>query len=267
MSLSAANGPLSSQPAGRLNAELDRSRTLRYVHELPYRVRGLFAGETVIDADRPLLVHEQDRLPVFHFREADVRRDLLEPEGEQDGVHRFALRVGDRVAPNAGWTYGESCDRLLQGLYTFAWEALDEWFGEDEQLHGHPRDPFSRIDVFPTTRHVRISLDGELLADSRRACVLVETGLPPRYYLPPEDVRMDLLESSTTRTRCAYKGSASYWSARVVGRLVDDLAWSYPEPQHDAEPVRGLVCFFNERVDLEVEGRRLERPRTQWSRE
>jgi uncharacterized protein (DUF427 family) len=146
------------------------------------------------------------------------------------------------------------------------WNKVDEWFAEDEQLFGHPRDPYSRIDVYRTTRHVRVLLDGEVLADTRRAKVLFETGLPPRYYLPAEDVRLELLEPSSTRTRCAYKGSASYWHVRVGDRLEDDLVWSYPEPQHDAEPVRDLFCFFQERVDRELDDEVGERPETQWSR-
>jgi uncharacterized protein (DUF427 family) len=134
-----------------------------------------------------------------------------------------------------------------------------------EQLFGHPRDPYSRIDVYRTTRRVRVLLDGEVLADSRRAKVLFETALPPRYYLPAEDVRTELLVPSPTRTRCAYKGSAAYWHVRLGDRLHEDLVWSYPCPQHDAEPVRDLYCLFAERVDLELDGERQERPRTQWS--
>ena len=114
---------------------------------------------------------------------------------------------------------------------------------------------------------MRVLRDGEVLADSRRAKVLFETVLPPRYYLPAEDVRTELLEPSGTKSRCAYKGSASYWHVRVGDRLVDDLVWSYPDPQHDGEPVRDLFCFFNERVDLELDGEIQQRPRTQYSRD
>jgi uncharacterized protein (DUF427 family) len=144
---------------------------------------------------------------------------------------------------------------------------MDEWFAEDDQLFGHARDPYSRIDVHKSTRHVRVSLQGVVLAETRRAKILFETALPPRYYIPPGDVRTELLVASPTRTRCAYKGSASHWSVRVGDRLVDDLVWTYPEPQHDAEPVRDLLCFYDERVDLELDGELQSRPRTQWSRD
>jgi uncharacterized protein (DUF427 family) len=113
---------------------------------------------------------------------------------------------------------------------------------------------------------VRVSLDGETLADSRHTKVLFETGLPPRFYIPPDDVRQDLLEASDRRTACAYKGFASYWSVRVGEELEPDLVWFYVHPLHDAADIRGLLAFFNERIDLDVDGERWERPPTQWSR-
>lgn len=141
---------------------------------------------------------------------------------------------------------------------------MNEWFCEDGQLFGHPRDIYHRIDAWPSTRHVRIFRDGELLAETRRAKILFETNLPPRYYLPVEDVRAELTPSAK-KTRCAYKGSASYFSVRAGGRVYDDLVWTYTDPLLEAEPVRDLVCFFDEHVDLEVDGVPQERPQTQWS--
>jgi uncharacterized protein (DUF427 family) len=137
---------------------------------------------------------------------------------------------------------------------------------EDEQVLGHPRDPYHRIDTYRTTRPVRVSLDGGTIAESTRAVALFESGLPARYYLPAEDVRTDLLEPSETTTRCAYKGVASYWHVRIGDELHEDLAWTYADPDRDGRAIRDLICFFNERVDLEVDGRAEERPVTQWSR-
>jgi uncharacterized protein (DUF427 family) len=156
---------------------------------------------------------------------------------------------------------------LLDGHVALDWNSMDEWFAEDDQLFGHPRDPYSRIDVHKSTRHVRVLRHGVVLADTRRSKILFETGLPPRHYIPAEDVRTELLVPSSTKTRCAYKGSASHWSVRVGDRVVDDLVWCYPEPQHDAEPIRDLLCFYQERVDLEVDGQVQTRPQTQWSRD
>jgi uncharacterized protein (DUF427 family) len=131
------------------------------------------------------------------------------------------------------------------------WHVPDEWFAEEEQLFGHPRDPFHRIDVYRTAKRVRAVLAGEVVADSVRAKALFETGHPARYYFPPDDVRIDLLVPSEKRTRCAYKGAASYWHVRVGDGLHEDVAWTYAAPQHDGEPVRDLVCFDETRVDVQ----------------
>jgi uncharacterized protein (DUF427 family) len=212
-----------------------------YFEPAPYRVRGLRKGEVVVDSRRAHLFREEGaHVPVFCFPREDVRADLL-PEG---AVHE---------SPHAGFV-------------TVDWEAVAEWFAEDGQIFGHPRDPYHRIDVFPSTRHVRVLRRGEVLAETRRSKILFETALPPRYYMPVEDVRAELVPSAK-KTRCAYKGSASYWSVRSGGRLYEDLVWTYTDPQLDAVPVRDLLCFFNERVDLELDGEPVERPRTQWSRD
>jgi uncharacterized protein (DUF427 family) len=138
------------------------------------------------------------------------------------------------------------------------------WHVEDEQVFGDVRDPYHRLDIHPTSRLVRISLEGELLAESQRAQGLFETGLPPRWYLPREDVRAEL-ERSEKVTVCAYKGFATHWTARSGGHEMTDVAWSYENPLRDAEPVRDLVSFYNERVDIELDGEPQERPRTVFS--
>jgi len=139
--------------------------------------------------------------------------------------------------------------------------AAFEWREEDEPVVSHPHDPFGRIDVLRSSRHVRIELDGERLADSNRPMLLFETLLPVRFYLPREDVAVRL-EPSDTATYCAYKGRASYYSVPDGPR---DVAWTYHEPRHDAEPVRDRICFFDERVDVIVDGWRHDRPVTPWS--
>jgi uncharacterized protein (DUF427 family) len=229
----------------------------------------------VVDSLRTRLLHESGRLPVFYFPLDDVRGDLLEPSGKSaemtgKGVASYrSLTVGDRTAPNAAWVFEEPVAEagFLAGHVAFEWAAIDEWFTEDEQVFGHPRDPYSRIEVLKSTRHVRVSLHGELLAETRRAKVLYETALPPRFYIPPEDLRGELLIASPSRSRCAYKGSASYWHVRVGDRIVEDLVWCYRDPHHEVAPVADHFCFFNERVDLDVDGVRGERPKTQWSRD
>ncbi len=140
-------------------------------------------------------------------------------------------------------------------------------YEEEEEVFVHARDPYKRVDAIASSRHVEVSVGGVTVADSRRPILLFETMLPTRYYLPREDVRMDVLQSSDTKTRCPYKGIASYWSARVGDRLVLDIVWSYPDPIKENPKIKELMCFFNERVDLTVDGELRPRPRTKWSTE
>jgi uncharacterized protein (DUF427 family) len=237
MSLTKGSGPFGGNPAGRFNREIDPAGLL-YLEPSPKWIRARLGGETVVDSRNARLLHEHDRLPVFWFPEEDVRMDVL------------------------GESAHTSDDPLLEGLVRVDWDAVDEWLEENERLVGHPRDPYSRIDVRDTSRHVRVTIGGETVAESRRTRVLFEGGLPERWYFPREDVRTDLLEDSDKQTTCAYKGFASYWS---VGDE-EDIAWTYHDPLHDALQIKGLIAFFNERVDLEVDGERSEPPRTQWSR-
>ena len=272
MSLTAGSGPFGEHPAGRFNLPVpERVLFIEGVHP---RIRGIADGETVVDSPNARLLHETGRLPVYHFPSDEVRTDLLADSGAREPSARgelawHDLRLGGREVPRAAWTYPrpDASAPWLAGLVAFRWNALDEWFAEAEQLFGHPRDPYSRIDVCRTARHVRVSLDGRVLAESRRARVLYEAALPPRWYLPAEDVRTDLLVPSGHMTRCAYKGAASYWHVRVGDRVEEDLVWSYPDPAHDAEPVRDRLCFFDERVDVELDGVAVARPSTQWSRD
>jgi uncharacterized protein (DUF427 family) len=268
------HGPLSKRPTGRFNFDPEPPGAALLWDPVPYRVRAIVEKQVLVDSRRASLLHESGRLPVYYFPLDDLRDDLLAPAEKRthcpwkgDATYR-TIRVGDRVVPDAVWAYEDPIEpaAFLRGHAALEWNAVDEWFAEDAQLFGHPRDPYQRIDVWETSQHVRVVVGGEVVADTRRAKMLVETGLPPRYYLPLADVRFELLEPSPTKTRCAYKGSASYWHVRAGSAFEDDLAWTYRDPQHDAEQVRDRVAFFNERVDLELDGAVQERPRTQWSR-
>jgi uncharacterized protein (DUF427 family) len=274
MTLTAANGPFSGTSPGRFNFEVETpTGTVVFWDPVPPRIRGIVAGETVVDSTNAKLLHATGHLPVYYFPDEDVRADLLIDSEKRTicpykGEARYhSLRIGDRLIEDAVWYYPDPVADapFLAGHKAFYWNEIDEWLAEEEQLFGHPRDPYARIDVYPASRRVRISLGGEVLAESARAKGLFESNLPPRWYLPAEDVRFDLLEDSTSSTRCAYKGLASYWHARVGGHLHEDIAWTYREPQHDAEPVRDMIAFYNEHVDVELDDVLQERPTTQWS--
>jgi len=131
---------------------------------------------------------------------------------------------------------------------------MDAWFEEDEQVFVHPRDPYTRVDTVHSSRHVRVEIEGVTLGETRRPILLFETGLPTRYYIPKLDVRMDLLEPSESATRCPYKGLACYWSARVGDKLIKDIVWSYPAPIPECPKIENLLSFYNEHVDLYVDG-------------
>jgi uncharacterized protein (DUF427 family) len=234
----------------------------------PKRVRAELGGSTFADSTRALLVWEPGRVvPVYAFPQADVRQERLrpaaDPVADAHGGAELLDATRDRgVERNAAWRYA---DPDLRNHVAVAWESMDRWLEEDEEVYGHPRDPFHRVDARQGSRHVRVTLDDALLADSRRPVLVFETGLPTRYYLPRDDVLEDALEPSATATICAYKGRASYWSVRDAGPPGRDLAWSYLDPLPDARPLAGLVAFLAERCDVTVDGERQARPRTQWS--
>lgn len=274
MSLTLGTGPFSGKSGGTFNFDTSvlKPHTL-YFEDSPKRVRVEFNGETVADSRRMKLLHETGLLPVYYFPEADVRAELLEPTDHttrcpfKGDASYWSVRAGDRIAENAAWSYPEPLEDAppLAGYIAFYWDKMDAWYEEDEEVTVHPRDPYHRIDVLDSSRHVRISVNGELVAETRRPKILFETSLPPRYYIPPEDVRRELLVPSDSSSECPYKGVASYWSVEAGGETAKDLVWSYPEARRDAQEVEGLLCFFNERVDLEVDGEKQERPKTQWS--
>jgi uncharacterized protein (DUF427 family) len=241
-----------------------------YLEDSPRWVRAVFAGTEIVSSRHAKLLHETGHLPVYYFSRHDVAMDLLVPtehhtrcplKGE---ASYFTIVVGDRSSENAVWTYPDPIDgaHSLKGLVALYWHKVDHWYEEDEEVFVHPRDPYHRVDIIPTSRHVKVSLDGVALAESHRPLVLFETGLPPRYYLAREDVRMDLLEPTDTKTRCPYKGTASYFSTEAV----DDLVWCYEQPIDESRAIAGRLAFFNERVDLVVDGELQVRPKTRWSR-
>ena len=174
----------------------------------------------------------------------------------------------DAVAADALWAYPQPIPEAppLGEYVAFRWDAMDRWLEEDEEVHVHVRDPYTRVDILATSRAVRVELEGVVLAESTHARVLFETGLPPRWYLPTADVRADrLVPCPGVRTGCPYKGEADYHSVRLDDHEELALVWTYTRPRREVEPIAGRLCFFNERVDLELDGELQERPRTQWS--
>ena len=238
----------------------DRARLKEGVHiELsPRRVRGYFAGELIVESERVLLVYESKRPPSYWFPTADVRTANLHAKAPLDDseLMRWSLQVNDRVVENAARAYiNPSGDRepLVDHL-TFTWDAMDSWFEEDEEVFVHPRDPYTRVDTVHSSRHIRVEVDGQVVAESYRPVFLYETGLRTRYYLPKQDVRMDLLEPSPSLTRCPYKGIAHYWSLNLGGQTHRDIVWSYPHPIPECTRIENLLSFYDEKVDIYLDG-------------
>jgi uncharacterized protein (DUF427 family) len=234
MSLTVGSGPFGSRAKGRLNF-VPPERVV-YVEPWPRRVRAYKGGRTIVDSEQTVLVYESGRLPRYAFPKEDVAIEAA-PEPE------------------------------VEGYVGVPWSTADRWLEEEQEIIVHPHDPYHRIEILPSTRHVVVQVNGTAAADSTRPQILFETALPPRYYLPPDDVRMDLLEAAAIRTGCAYKGYASYWDVVTDAGRAMAAAWTYRDPLTEGEPIRDLVCFFQERPEIEVtvDGAPADAPQTPWS--
>jgi uncharacterized protein (DUF427 family) len=231
------------------------------------RVRVYLGGELVADTIQPVLVWEVPYYPTYYFPVSDVGTELLQRE---DGVghspsrgdaHRFSVKG----RPHAALRYEDSPIEELRDLIRFDWHSMDAWFEEDEQVFTHTRDPYTRVDILASSRHVRVEVGGTTIAESTSTRMLFETGLPVRYYLPKTHIRMDLLTPTESVSHCPYKGQAEYWSVRAEDGVHDDLAWSYRAPFAESQKIAGLIAFYNEKVDIYVDGVLQKRPVTKFS--
>jgi uncharacterized protein (DUF427 family) len=241
------------------------------IEPVPRRVRAFLAGEQVLDTTRARYVWEWPFYPQYYIPVADVRPEFLVDEGRTEESPRglawvHGLLVGGTTRDSCARWYHNDAPPGLADTVQFDWAALDAWFEEDEEVFVHPRNPYARVDALRSTRRVRVELDGTVLAESTSPVLVFETGLPTRYYLNRTDVDFGHLVPSATRTACPYKGRTSgWWSVRSDGTIHPDLAWSYDFPTAALLPIAGLVAFYNEKVDLVVDGERLPRPRTHFS--
>jgi len=231
----------------------------------PKRVRALLAGEVVVDSTRPLLVWEIPYFPTYYFPADDVRAALV-PSGavehspSRGDAELYDIKVARATAPGAARRHAASPFEALRDTVRIDWESMDEWLEEEEPVYVHARDPYTRIDTLASSRRVRVVVDDVTVADSHQPRILFETGLPPRYYLPLTDIRLELLVPSTTETRCPYKGTATYWSLEVGGQRYADLVWIYRTPLPESQKIAGLACFYSEKVDLYVDEVLQDRP-------
>ena len=260
MTLTLGSAPLGTTGPPDVNYVVEGPRHRILFDHFPRRVRATFSGETVLDTVRGRLLHESNILPVLYVPKADVRTDLLRPTGEsthcpfKGDANYWSIAVGDRTSDNVAWEYPGTLDgaEWLADHLAFYFDRLDAWFDEDEEVQGHLRDPFHRVDARRSSRHVVVRHGDGVVAETTRPIVVSETGMPNRFYLPVTDVRADLLTSSTTVSHCPYKGSASYWSLR--DGTAADVAFGYEQPFSDVSTVGDHLCFLADGFTTEVDG-------------
>jgi uncharacterized protein (DUF427 family) len=228
-------------------------------------IRGYLNGQLIVDSRQYQFVWDVPYWPWWYFPRAHIQGELLEPvaprvEELPEGAVRYDLKWAGGTLAGAARAYPNRPG--FEDLVMIEFGALDHWFEEDVEVFVHPRSPFTRVDALASSRHVVVSLSGIELANSRKPTVLYETGAPARFYLPMTDVNLELLVENDREGACPYKGEADFFSARVGGDLIEDIAWTYVLPRPEVTPIAGLICFYNERVDIDIDGERQTRPRT-----
>ncbi|KAK7967707.1 uncharacterized protein PG986_001984 [Apiospora aurea] len=269
----------------------------------PKRVRIQLDSTVVADTTSALYVWEHEYYPFYYVPLSTFREGALKPKEDEENekaapssspssapspsFYVATLTAGagaggqrtttDRVLVFSQDLPPNSAARGLAGLARVEFSAPGAaWFEEDERIYVHPRDPYKRIDILPSTRPVRVFVEGRLVASAPSSMHLYETGLPVRYYLPATalaatDDGLGLVRESGTTTQCPYKGEANYYSVvlppgKGEGKgegeetVVKDVIWYYRTPTHESARVAGLLCFYNEKVDIELDGKMLERP-------
>lgn len=233
------------------------------------RVRVMLGGQIIADTISPLLVWEVPNFPTYYFPPGDVRTDLLVLTGEthhspsRGEATQYVVKAGD--SEGAAYAFHDSQIPECADHYVFVWKTMDHWFEEDQEVFVHARNPYTRVDILPSGRRVRVEIDGVTVADSINASFLFETGLPTRYYFPKTDVRMDLFTPTERATACPYKGTARYWSATVNGETHENIVWGYDFPLPESQKIAGLVAFYNEKTDVYVDEVLQERPKTRFA--
>ena len=266
-------GPLGKQPAGTFNFEPPAPGWALYLEPTPKRIRVVVAGETIADSRRAMLLHEGGQQPLYYFPPEDVRSEFLEPSDrhthcpKKGDASYYTIRVGDHVVDAGAWYYPEplpDAPAELEGLIAFYFNRMDHWLEEDEEIFGHPRDPYHRIDTRATRRHIRVLRDGEVLAETDDAVALFESNLPPAGTSRGGTSRWSSRTAIPAPTALTRATRATSRSSSPSGEVLKDLVWYYPDPLADALQVEDLVCFFNERVEIELDGELQERAQSPW---
>jgi uncharacterized protein (DUF427 family) len=220
-------------------------------------LRGFVNGTPIVDSKHVLVVYGVKRTATYFFPKADIRMDSLRPSGSsREGEQRWTLEMNGHTVEDIAWSYTDAERGELAEYIAFEWRKVDAWYEEDDEVFVHPRDPHHRVDVLNSSRHIKVVIGGQVVAETQRPRLLFETGLRTRYYIPKVDIRMDLLEPTQTTSQCPYKGNAVYWSARIGDQVYPDIVWSYPFPTPECPKIQNLLSFYNEKVEIFVDGER-----------
>lgn len=252
----------------------------RKTNATPRRVRVLFNHSYIVDTTSAIRIWEHDAYPQYYVPETALQNCTtrvvapIKAENGSVGANILALRVPDsKSAPEPAratdrviaFENDQRIAGVLAGLVRLEFNSMDQWFEEDTPIYVHPKDPFKRIDVLPSSRKIVIKLDGHVLASASHAYHLHETGLPTRYYLPFPSLVSTVLRKSDLTTKCPYKGDAEYFHVVLNGKEYKNLVWYYRIPTAESAPIAGSPCFFNEKVDIEIDGVAQERPKTHFA--
>ena len=259
MTLTLGTGPLAAGAPNTTNYVLDGPRHKLLFSSFPRRIRAVLAGHTIVDSERAMLLHESNIFPVLYFPKDEISMELLaETEHSthcpfKGDASYWTISAGVQVAKNAAWGYETPIDSVpwLQGYISIEWSQVDQWFDEDDEIFGHIRDPYHRVDARPTGRRIQVNISGNRVADTTRAFVVSETGGPNRYYIPTADIQTDEFTQSNTTTHCPHKGDTVYWHHTET--KTNDVAWSYPAPLEEATRVAGHWCFDGPNVEISTE--------------
>ncbi|KAK7463467.1 hypothetical protein VKT23_006817 [Stygiomarasmius scandens] len=244
--------------------------TKPHVEISPRRIRVLYGGKFIVDTRKARLVWEHPYYPIYYFLSSDVPSEFLDADTKQttpEGTTVCDVVSGSLRAPGAATIFPEShSDKEIAGLTKITFSAVHAWFEEDEQIFVHPKDPYKRVDVVQSSRHVRVEVNGIEVANTHKPRFLYETSLPIRTYIPKTDCRLDLLVPSTLTTACPYKGTANYYNVLLSkDQKVENIVWWYRNPNLECAAINGFVAFYDEKVDVWIDGEKQERPSTKWS--
>lgn len=256
MTLTLGPGPLATSPAGSTNYRIEGPAHRILVQDHPRRIRIRFGDRTIVDTLGARLLHESNLLPALYVPMTDVDPGVLTRTDHtthcpfKGDATYWTVQVGDRVAENVMWGYEDPDDGVagIDGYVAFYLDRMDELWEEDEQVIGHPRDPYHRVDTRPSSRHVVVRIGDRVIAETTRPMAVFETGLPPRFYVPASDIAVDLVASDTTMV-CPYKGVAAY---RSLPDGPADIAFSYPDPLPEGQGLEGHWSFSGDDVTTDV---------------